>query len=161
MKTAIPNSWARSRTSPTRGRLKNRYGQVRLFWRGAETQPHGQLGLESRHRRQVLVGGMLPRSGFDPRDGVPRMEELIQRNSSDDQPAVRESTKRATHTTLDEEVIIALCIRVAPSRTFTLLVICFQPDAAISLSTRYVIDVTDVNARRRSCAPASASIAIW
>jgi PAS domain S-box-containing protein len=32
--------------------------------RGAETQPHGQLGLESRHRHQVLVGGMLPCSEF-------------------------------------------------------------------------------------------------
>jgi PAS domain-containing protein len=31
---------------------------------GAETQPDRQLGLESRHRRQASVGGMLPHSGF-------------------------------------------------------------------------------------------------
>jgi PAS domain S-box-containing protein len=42
--------------------------------------------------------------GFDPRDGAPRMEELIQRIHPDDQPAFRESTKRATHNKLDEEV---------------------------------------------------------
>jgi len=42
--------------------------------------------------------------GFDPRDGMPRMEELIQRVHPDDQPAVLESTKRAKHNRLDEEV---------------------------------------------------------
>src|SRR5436189_1755874 len=42
--------------------------------------------------------------GFDPRDGLPRTEELIQRIHPDDQPAFRESAKRATHTKLDEEV---------------------------------------------------------
>src|SRR5216683_691561 len=42
--------------------------------------------------------------GFDPRDGLPRTEELIQRIHRDDQPAFRESAKRATHTKLDEEV---------------------------------------------------------
>ena len=42
--------------------------------------------------------------GFDPRDGLPRMEELIQRIHPDDQPAFRESVKRARHTKLDEGV---------------------------------------------------------
>ncbi len=42
--------------------------------------------------------------GFDPRDGSPRMEELIQRIHPDDQPAFRESAKRATYSKLDEEV---------------------------------------------------------
>src|SRR6266404_3988125 len=42
--------------------------------------------------------------GFDPRDGLPRTEELIQRIHPDDQPAFRESTNRATHNSLDEEI---------------------------------------------------------
>src|SRR6202045_5539021 len=42
--------------------------------------------------------------GFDPRDGLPRTEELIQRIHPDDQPAFRESTKKAIHSKVDEEV---------------------------------------------------------
>jgi PAS domain S-box-containing protein len=42
--------------------------------------------------------------GFDPRDGLPRTEELIQRIHPDDQPAFRESAKRAKHNKSDEEV---------------------------------------------------------
>ncbi len=42
--------------------------------------------------------------GFDPRDGLPRTEELIQRIHPDDQPVFRESAKRATHNKLDEEI---------------------------------------------------------
>jgi len=42
--------------------------------------------------------------GFDSRDGVPRMEQLIQRIHPDDQAAFRESTKRAEHQKLDEAV---------------------------------------------------------
>jgi PAS domain S-box-containing protein len=42
--------------------------------------------------------------GFDPRDGVPRMEELIQRIHPDDQAAFRESANRAKHKRSDEEV---------------------------------------------------------
>jgi len=42
--------------------------------------------------------------GFDPRDGLPRMEELIRRIHRDDQPAFRESAERARHNKLDEEV---------------------------------------------------------
>ncbi|HZW95096.1 MAG TPA: PAS domain S-box protein [Candidatus Eremiobacteraceae bacterium] len=42
--------------------------------------------------------------GFDPRDGLPRIEELIQRIHPDDQPAFRESAKRTNHNKLDVEV---------------------------------------------------------
>jgi formate hydrogenlyase transcriptional activator len=42
--------------------------------------------------------------GFDPRDGAPRIEELIQRVHPDDQPAFRESAEKARHNKLDEEV---------------------------------------------------------
>jgi PAS domain S-box-containing protein len=42
--------------------------------------------------------------GFDPQDGFPRTEELIQRIHPDDQPAFRESTKSATYNKLDEEI---------------------------------------------------------
>ena len=42
--------------------------------------------------------------GFDPRDGAPRMEQLIQRIHPDDQPAFRESAERARYNKLDEEV---------------------------------------------------------
>jgi PAS domain S-box-containing protein len=42
--------------------------------------------------------------GFDPLDGLPQTEELIQRIHPDDQPAFRESTKRAKHKKCDEEV---------------------------------------------------------
>src|SRR4029453_19232979 len=42
--------------------------------------------------------------GFDPRDGLPRIEELIQRIHPDDRPAFQESAKRARHKKIDEEV---------------------------------------------------------
>src|SRR6185369_905418 len=42
--------------------------------------------------------------GFDPRDGLPRMEEFIQRIHPDDQSAFKESARRARHTKLDEVV---------------------------------------------------------
>jgi PAS domain S-box-containing protein len=42
--------------------------------------------------------------GFDPRDGLPRTEELIRRIHPDDQAAFRESTNRAKHKKSDEEV---------------------------------------------------------
>src|SRR6266481_561039 len=42
--------------------------------------------------------------GFDPRDSAPRIEQLIQRIHPDDQPAFRESAKRARHNRLDEEL---------------------------------------------------------
>jgi PAS domain S-box-containing protein len=42
--------------------------------------------------------------GFDPRDGLPRMEEIIRRIHPDDQPAFLESAKKARHNKLDEEV---------------------------------------------------------
>jgi len=42
--------------------------------------------------------------GFDPRDGAPRIEQLIQRIHPDDQPAFRESAKRARHSKSDEDL---------------------------------------------------------
>jgi PAS domain S-box-containing protein len=42
--------------------------------------------------------------GFDPRDGLPRTEEFIERIHPDDQSAFRESAKRARLNKLDEEV---------------------------------------------------------
>src|SRR5208282_2144756 len=39
--------------------------------------------------------------GFDPRDGFPPTEELIQRIHPDDQAAFRESVERAAHTELE------------------------------------------------------------
>jgi formate hydrogenlyase transcriptional activator len=42
--------------------------------------------------------------GFDPRDGLPRTEELIQRIHPDDQPAFRESAKRGMYNKSDEVV---------------------------------------------------------
>ena len=42
--------------------------------------------------------------GFDPRDGLPRTEELIQRIHPDDQQAFRASTRRCQHKMSDEEV---------------------------------------------------------
>src|SRR5258705_9927363 len=42
--------------------------------------------------------------GFDPRDGLPRTEALIQRIHPDDRQAFRESTERARHTKSDEEM---------------------------------------------------------
>jgi PAS domain S-box-containing protein len=42
--------------------------------------------------------------GFDPRDGLPRTEEFIQRIHPDDQSAFRESAKRGTHDKLDQEI---------------------------------------------------------
>jgi C4-dicarboxylate-specific signal transduction histidine kinase len=42
--------------------------------------------------------------GFDPRDGAPRMEELIQRIHPDDQPGFRESASKGRYKKLDEEL---------------------------------------------------------
>src|SRR5260370_2220581 len=42
--------------------------------------------------------------GFDPRDGVPRMEQLIQRIHPDGQPAFRQSAKMVKYNTIDEEL---------------------------------------------------------
>jgi PAS domain S-box-containing protein len=42
--------------------------------------------------------------GFDPRNGSPRTEELIQRIHPDDQSAFRESSERARHNKFEEEV---------------------------------------------------------
>jgi PAS domain S-box-containing protein len=42
--------------------------------------------------------------GFDPRDSVPRTEQLIERIHPDDRTTFRESTKTARHSNFDEEV---------------------------------------------------------
>jgi PAS domain S-box-containing protein len=42
--------------------------------------------------------------GFDPQDGLPRQEELIQRIHPDDQWVFRESADRAKHNKVDEEI---------------------------------------------------------
>ena len=42
--------------------------------------------------------------GFDPRDGLPPIEQLIERIHPDDQPAFRESVRRAKHKKSDEQV---------------------------------------------------------
>ncbi len=64
--------------------------------------------------------------GFDPRDGCPGTEELIQRIHPDDQPAFRESANRARYSKLDEGIQLShRASAVAPSGTFTALVILF------------------------------------
>src|SRR5260370_21593833 len=42
--------------------------------------------------------------GFDPLDGLPGAEEIIQRIHPDDQPSVREIANTAKHNKLDEEM---------------------------------------------------------
>ena len=42
--------------------------------------------------------------GFDPRDGLPPIEQLIERIHPDDRPAFRESVRRAKHKKSDEQV---------------------------------------------------------
>jgi len=58
------------------------------------------LGTDVRHWSEECYRVL----GFDPRDGAPPIEELIQRIHPDDQPAFRESVKRARHSKLDEKV---------------------------------------------------------
>jgi PAS domain S-box-containing protein len=58
------------------------------------------LGTDVRHWSEECYRVL----GFDPRDGAPPIEELIQRIHPDDQPAFRESVKRARHNKLDEKV---------------------------------------------------------
>ena len=58
------------------------------------------LGTDVRHWSEECYRVL----GFDPRDGAPPIEELIQRIHPDDQPAFRESLKRAKHNKLDEKV---------------------------------------------------------
>jgi PAS domain S-box-containing protein len=82
--------------------------------------------------------------GFDPRDGLPRTEELIQRIHPDDQSAFRESTKRATHNKLDEEIDYRIvhpggAVRDIHSIGHPL----FSPSGDLIEYTGTVIDVTE------------------
>jgi PAS domain S-box-containing protein len=58
------------------------------------------LGTDVRHWSEECYRVL----GFDPRDGAPPIEELIQRIHPDDRPAFRESVERARHNKLDEKV---------------------------------------------------------
>jgi len=58
------------------------------------------LGTDVRHWSEECYRVL----GFDPRDGAPPIEELIQRIHPDDQPAFRESVRMAKSRNLDEEV---------------------------------------------------------
>jgi PAS domain S-box-containing protein len=82
--------------------------------------------------------------GFDPRDGAPRIEELIQRIHPDDQPAFRESARRATHTKFDEEVDYRIvhpggAVRDIHSIGHPV----FSPSGDLTEYTGTVIDVTE------------------
>ena len=70
---------------------------------GAEAQPHGQLGLESRDRRQELQE--LLRSGLSSWGGMvcPEWKKWIFCEFIRRQPAFRESAKRSKHKKLDEK----------------------------------------------------------
>jgi PAS domain S-box-containing protein len=86
--------------------------------------------------------------GFDPRDGLPRTEELIQRIHPDDQAAFRESTRRATHGKLDEEVDYRIvhpggAVRDVHSIGHPV----FSPSGELIEYTGTVIDITE---RRRA-----------
>jgi PAS domain-containing protein len=73
--------------------------------------------------------------GFDPSDGLPRMEELIERIHPDDQPAFRESVKTAKHNKLDEGVNYRIVHPGGAVRDIYSIGILFSARAGISLST--------------------------
>src|SRR6267143_3567876 len=82
--------------------------------------------------------------GFDPRDGAARTEQLIQRIHPDDQPAFRESTKRAMHSKLDEELDYRIvhpggAVRDIHSIGHPV----FSPSGDLIEFTGTVIDITD------------------
>jgi PAS domain S-box-containing protein len=82
--------------------------------------------------------------GFDPRDGAPGIEQLIQRIHPDDQPAFRESAKRAQHKKLDEEVEYRIvhpggAVRDIHSTGHPV----FSPSGELIEFTGTVIDVTE------------------
>jgi len=82
--------------------------------------------------------------GFDPRDGLPRMEELIQRIHPDDQPAFRESTKRARHITSDEGVNYRIVHPGGAVRDiYSIGHPVFSPSGDLIEYTGTVIDVTE------------------
>jgi PAS domain S-box-containing protein len=82
--------------------------------------------------------------GFDPRDGLPRIEELVQRIHPDDQPAFREAVKRATHKKSDGEVDYRIVrpegvVRDIHSSSHPV----FSPCGDLIEYTGTVIDITD------------------
>ncbi len=82
--------------------------------------------------------------GFDPRDGLPEMEELIQRMHPDDRPAFRESVERARHIKLDEAVYYRIvhpggAVRDVHSIGHPV----FSPCGDLIEYTGTVIDITD------------------
>jgi PAS domain S-box-containing protein len=82
--------------------------------------------------------------GFDPRDGVPRMEQLIQRIHPDDQSAFRESAKRAEHKKSDEEVDYRIAHPSGAVRdVHSIGHPVFSPSGELIEFTGTVIDVTE------------------
>jgi PAS domain S-box-containing protein len=82
--------------------------------------------------------------GFDPRDGAPRMEELIQRIHPDDQPAFRESVKRARYNKLDERVNYRIVHPGGAVRDiYSIGHPVFSPSGDLTEYTGTVIDVTE------------------
>jgi formate hydrogenlyase transcriptional activator len=82
--------------------------------------------------------------GFDPRDGVPRMEQLIQRIHPDDQSAFRESAKRAKHKKSDEEVDYRIAHPSGAVRDIhSIGHPVFSPSGELIEFTGTVIDVTE------------------
>ena len=82
--------------------------------------------------------------GFDPRDGLPRMEQLIQRIHPDDQPAFRESAKRAKRKKLDEEVDYRIVYPGGAVRDIhSIGHPVFSPSGELIEFTGTVIDVTE------------------
>jgi PAS domain S-box-containing protein len=82
--------------------------------------------------------------GFDPRDGSPRMEELIQRIHPDDQPAFRESAKRAKYSEVDEGVNYRIVHPGGAVRDiYSIGHPVFSPSGDLIEYTGTVIDVTE------------------
>ncbi|HXT26879.1 MAG TPA: PAS domain-containing protein [Candidatus Eisenbacteria bacterium] len=82
--------------------------------------------------------------GFDPQDGVPRMEQLIQRIHPDDQSAFRESAKRAEHKKSDEEVDYRIAHPSGAVRdVHSIGHPVFSPSGELIEFTGTVIDVTE------------------
>jgi PAS domain S-box-containing protein len=82
--------------------------------------------------------------GFDPRDGAPRIEELIERIHPDDQPAFRESAKRARYSKVDEEVDYRIVHRGGAVRDIhSIGHPVFSPGGELIEYTGTVLDVTE------------------
>jgi formate hydrogenlyase transcriptional activator len=82
--------------------------------------------------------------GFDPLDGLPQTEELIQRIHPDDQLAFRESTNRAKHKKSDEEVDYRIVHPGGADRDIQSIGHpVFSPSGDLIEFTGTVIDITD------------------